>query len=469
MTTKIRRYEDGIVGLPASGEVIAISNSEIGKLACDRRYWYSSIEHLRSKSSRKMDMGTAWDIVVEDFFLYFAVFDSLYPISGLDTCPFCRGNGQIQGMKCEYCERGESALSRAMEPFRIARNNGEISTEDAEKVEEQIRRAAEGWLIRYHYGPFDNYQVVGTQIPLARMIIDPRTRKPFRPVTYLEKTREGKLIPATTAAIQRGSKVLSVQWPYYYIGILDCLLKDRKSGSALVLDAKYTGDQKSYERKMGYDPQLPGYCWLVEGHLSTLGVNSVFGFMYDCCSSVFHQDPAELKWKPPTYKEMFEEAKKRGLETKGVRKIEDMMRLLAIPSGHGGFSRAQNVTVPSWRYEAAIKEAGIDRAPYSDHIDWLTDNVDPGLCSRPFSSYSDERARRFEAEVFAKAARIARLRAAAATLPYDGEIRKMDLDIEFPRDPICQQPGGSCPFSGVCEIGGHPGATMVAEPAQEWG
>ena len=465
MPTSIRRYESGVAGLPPSGEAIVISNSEIGKMACDRRYWYSSIEHLRSKSSRKMDLGTAWDIVIEDFFLYFASFDKAYPDSGLDSCPFCK----YQNGKCGFCDNGESALFRAMQPFRVARNNGEITAEDLEKVEQQIRRAAEGWLIRYHNGPFDNYQVVGTQIPLARMIKDPRTKAPFRPTTYLEKTMDGRTIPATTASIQRGEKVMAVQWPYYYIGILDALLKDRKSGSALVLDAKYTGDQKSYERKMGYDPQLPGYCWLVEGHLPALGVHSVFGFMYDCTSSVFHQDPVELKWKPPTYKEMFEEAKKRGLETKGVRKIEDMMRLLAIPSGHGGFSRAQNVTVPSWRFEAAIKKAGIDRAPYSDHIDWLIDNVDPGLCSRPFSSYSAERSRRFEAEVFAKATRIARMRATAAKLPYDDGISQVDMDIEFPRDPVCQQPGGSCPFSAVCEIGGHPGATMEVSPAQEWG
>lgn len=466
MPTRIRRYEQGVIGLPASGEVVAISNSEIGKIACERRYWYSGIEHYRSPSTRKMDLGTAWDAIIEDIFLYFASYDRAYPDSGLDQCAFCLNDG----MECPYCDStGRPALYRAMAPFWQAYEKQEIEREECERVEEQLRRAAVGWLRRYHRGPFDNYQVVGTQIPLARPILDPRIRQPFRPVTYLEEREDGVLIPATTAAIQRGRHVKAVQWPYYYVGILDCLLRDRKSGSALVLDVKYTGDQKSYERKMGYDPQLPGYCWLVEGHMKSLEVRSVFGFMYDCTSSVYHQDPHRLQWKAPTMEEMRVLAEKRGIPTKGIRKTVDMMAAMGISPGHGRLSKAQNVTVPSWIYEAAIESARLDRAEYADHINWLIDNVDPGLYSRPFSSYSDEQGRRFEAELFAKARKLAQLRATAATLPYQDGIRRIDLDIEFPRDPICQQPGGSCPFAGICEIGGLPGATMVSAPAQEWG
>ena len=61
LSTLIRRYESGALGLPAHGCYFTISQSQFERWACARKGWFSEIEGLRTGATMEMHLGTAWD------------------------------------------------------------------------------------------------------------------------------------------------------------------------------------------------------------------------------------------------------------------------------------------------------------------------------------------------------------------------------------------------------------------------
>ena len=127
------------------------------------------------------------------------------------------------------------------------------------------------------------------------------------------------------------------------------------------------------------------------------------------------------------------------------------MALLGIVPGHGGFSLAQSSkSTPSWRYRWALDAAGLDHAPYQEHLDWLEMVVDPELYDRPWMHFTERHFNEYEAELHAKAAQAANARRDAARVASVGDVARY-----FPRTPVCLAPGGSCPYTGPCAQDGR--------------
>ncbi len=481
--TAIHRYDVATVhGLPADGRYVAISNSDTKKLDCARKFMYAQVQGLGSRSSYAMDLGTAWDTIARDVFTWWQLRDTQYPASGMVECPFCGGHGTVStgGGAPDTCEQcgglGDSALHRACELFRdqvegSADADPTMSEEQYLETCETLRRMLEGYLHWWQRGPLDTIRIVGTQLALARPITDPRTGGAFRPQVLLERPAgsDGAWVLARNWARAREAEgrveIRRASWPWVQVGTLDVLGVDRRSNAAWVIDCKASSQPSRYERGMDVDPQLPGYCWLLEPHMGRLGLSGIAGFMYDVVHTKHQPDPRELKWEPPKLDQLRAMASERGVKPAGS-KVQDYLDALGIVPGHGGFSRAQNAGVPSWRYEWALERANIDPAPYADHVQWLAENVDRGLYARPWQRYGEDHRLRYGREVWAKARLMHQLRKAGATA--DPADPALVLDTSFPRTPVCTAPGGSCAYTDLCAQDDGTGGDREHVPTQRW-
>lgn len=488
MYSRISRYDaPSVLGLPKDGKFVIVSNSSMGQLACARKFMFSGVDHLGGKSTRAMDIGTAWDTIMQDVFEWWRVRDTQYPAE-IDRCAWCDGTGRptlewsgnksttpADFFRCPICDgTGKSALHRAVDAF-LPQLQGdhddppEMSSEDFERVGHTLRRMLEGYMHKWQRGPMGSIQILGTQVGLARPILHPRTGKPFRAATWLERpVGGGEWQTASVGAKRREregvSELKRVTYPWFQVGLLDVLGRDRQTGMAWVIDVKASGQPSRYANGMGVDPQLPGYCWLLEPHLKTLGLSGVAGFMYDVTHSKFQPDPHELKWAPPKMEDLRAMAEAQGIKVVG-RKSEDYLNALGIQPGHGGFSQSQNAGVPSWRYEWALERDGVDAGPYQDHLQWIFENVDGQLYSRPWQKYGPDHWGRYGREVYAKAAQMALLRRGGTMIEHADE-----CDTVFPRTPICMAPGGSCAYAGPCAQDGDDSRREYAsKPSQWWG
>lgn len=469
LRTFIDRYPH-VLGLPADGKYIVFSNSDASKLACDRLFYFSQVEQLKHRGTARMDFGNAWDTLVEELYQWWKATDAPYPVSGLHRCVWCSGEGIPDGGDaCEPCAgTGRSIVERAMSIFdnAVYGNEQTMSQEEWNEICETLLRVAQGYIHRYEGGPLQSMRVIDTQVSLARAIANPITGKPFRGQMLLEKQGDGWIL-ARAGAVQRAGRgeveLKKVNWPWFQVGKLDLLVATRRDDVAWVIDAKASSQPTRYQNGMEVDPQLPGYCWLLEPHLEHFGLKGIGGFQYDVVHSKYQPDPKELVWKPPSMEKMKEMAAERGLTIK-AKTSQEYQDALGITPGHGGFSVAQNAGVPSWRFRWALKEAGLDEAPYAEHIAFCEQHVDPNLYMRPWQKIGPDHWRRYSAEVFSKAVKMNLLRKAGAAATTG-----VQIDMSFPRTPVCMAPGGSCGYTQVCaQDGVEPRSAFKQLPGQSW-
>lgn len=451
----IHRYEHGVLGLPEGGKFVPFTNSEMGSATCLRRWWFSHVEGLgRSMDGSAVDRGAAWDTLTTDMYAWWEATDSPYPEHALDTCVWCGGDG------CERCDgSGLGSLERAMAPWWDALGDDPppFGEDDVRREEERLRLAFRGYVERYEARPMQHFRIVGVQSKLARVILNPSTGKPYRPTTLLVRAPGGWIRAGTAAAAiaeSMGHEVKQVFWPAYQVGALDAVARDRSNGQGWVVDAKYTGNMGSYRERLEVDPQLPGYSWLLGAHLEHFGLTGVSGMMYDLAHSRLHSRPTRLKWKPPLVREMRAMAEARGLDPKGLRGAE-LQAILGLVEGHGGFSTSESklAGVPSWILREEVERAhaaypsDVDPDDYDEAIAYCEREVDGSLYGRPWRSFSAEDLERYSYEVFGKASWIAALHRAAVRVKSTG-----DLDVAYPRTPVCTMPGGRCSFRGPCQV-----------------
>ena len=462
MQPTIDRY-GSVTGLPEDGRFIPVTYSELSRLTCRRRFWFQQIEQLRSMSTAT-ERGSGWDVLVGDVYRWWIERDQPYRAAYAMTCPWCAEGRQPDGSTCPTCEgTGDGVLARLRDRYEDLRDEFDVTDWDPEYELERLARSLDGYLRWYEGGPLQTYRAIGSQVQLARAVLSPRTGQPYRTEAYLVRTERGLEYAGTgalvaDAALRKsgvrplprtgaiGAGVYTVTWPVYLLGTLDLLLRHRTTGAGWVADAKYTKAPDSYEASLAVDPQLPGYCWLLQPHLARFGLSSVAGFGYDLTDSRHQNDPEPLKWRPPSMEAMKALAAEREIEIpKGLRKSEDLQALLGITEGHGGFSKARNQGVPSWRFRKAIRKAGLDVADYEDVLNEIEATLDSKLYRRIYAPFTQDDIDRFGAELFARA----QVAVEARRLAARAETRS-DLDVAFPRTPICAVPGGSCPFTGPC-------------------
>lgn len=282
--TLIRRYESGALGLPDHGCFHTITQSSFTAWACARKGWFSEVEGLRSRATPEMHLGTAWDAWKRDVWEWWRVRDEPYPAWGLDRCVGCGGDGCG---RCQYT--GVSALARAIEGYEAAVEVIGLDPSEVERAADTLRRMADGWLAYYEGGGLQDLAVAGVQVPLARAVPHPRTREPYQPVLYLTEadpvedvTALGFPVQAARWRLSRtGERGHAVRWPWYQVGALDVVFRHRATSTGYAADDKATGRMAGFADAVRVDPQLPGYCWLLEPHADRFGLSGVGGYFYE--------------------------------------------------------------------------------------------------------------------------------------------------------------------------------------------
>ena len=197
---------------------------------------------------------------------------------------------------------------------------------------------------------------------------------------------------------------------------------------------------------LAIDPQTDGYVWVLERAVRDgliPGVDpgvDVRGYLYDVTYSSKHSKPTVLSPKPVKMLDDDEKPIKKG---RSYVYLEDEHgeKVLRSP----GLSRSTNKMIPSCVYRDECIKHGFDPSDYLKEIKELESRVDSKLYLRDFGTAGAEVRERYAEEAYATAARLARMH-------YDAASARdlTDLNVSFPRVPICRLPGGYCSYRGPC-------------------
>lgn len=425
-----------VLGLPA--RAVALTNSERGDAACDLRWFYRhGLGYGTERVAVPLAFGSAGHEVMEDVWGWWAAHDAVYETWFLDSCAWCQVAFDRQDAEaCPHCQdtmlgpvpRIEKAWREAAAVQEAKWGPEDDPDETIEERVERLRRCVTGYLRTHRHGaPPLSLRVIGVEIPVARQILGPGG-KPYAPEVPYTLMRDGGYRFARPG--DDPSKVEVLKLPWYYVGIIDVLLASRETGALFVGEHKFSAAPDTLLIGLTNDPQTAGYCWALEDVLDRVplpddireiatahGGRKVGGFSYMVNSSSMQHDPLLLKG--------------------------------------GGFSIAKNRTVPSWRFEAALEEA--NRVPhpspkmlpslYAEHIADLRSRVDPRLYRQESGFVGEREKRRFASEIYGVAVRHARMRRDVWRAEAPDEV-----EVAFPRTPVCRSPGGSCAFRGPCAV-----------------
>ena len=477
---KIPRYETGAIGLPKNGRAITVSNTERRKLACSRQWWFSEVERLKTESSAPMRRGTAWHDLLEDVHRWWMHHDEAFPLEGAEHCSWCSEvcsaeTGHpvtAEPRDCERCKGSRvGAVRRYREGLSGASTTDGVALLSPEEVEAEVAKLsamAEGWFETYGREPSQSYRVVGVEVAIARPILNPKTGRVYRPQSFVITEADGSERLAGTGEVSGavplpdGATCRSSRLPWYQIGRLDGVLQHRRTGVLYVGEWKSSANPHGLVDGLALDPQTDGYCWLLE-HAVSLGAlgspgDEVVGYIYDVCSTANQSDPHPLK-----------AAKVKSLDADGEPyKVKGRWAYEHDSNGDPierspGFSRAA-ATIPSWRWRRALSGSVYSESEYREEIDRALQTTDPKLYVREWGVSGEEARARYGEEMFAVASRISGFRRAAARAASTE-----DLNVAFPRNPICRSPGGYCSFRAPCLLDGEDArAGFVTSPGISW-
>lgn len=445
------------LGLP-DGPCVLLSNSERTDAACALRWRFRYAEGLASPGRDARDLGAGWALWMAALRTWWQRTDRPYPVVDGERCPACA----VEGLKpdCSQCDgAGRGPVERARVAWsedEASRPGGSTRTSDElDDLADLLQRATAGYLRRWGPSPPPDVRVVGVEVALARPILGP-TGAPYAPeVPVVAEDDDGRSLPAewpecarvrAARATDPEPVVRWVRWPWYYAGVLDGVGQDRATGALWDLEDKFVGQPEAYLAGLSVDPQTTGYLWLLEhaarsGAFAPLEVGDVAhasrpvaGYLYEVAQSVRHRDPELLK--------------------------------------AGGLSQRRGVNTPSWRYRDALASAGLDLAPYAEHLAHLEATVDGKLYRREPGFLDRADLDRFGVEAYAVARRHAQLRRDACRAGTPAEVAAC-----FPRTPVCRLPGGGCAFRGPCVrdtpearsrlVGSGPSDGVFPDPAAE--
>lgn len=417
-----------VLGLPS--RAVTIRNSARTLAACPRRWWFERAEGLAPRiEARPLSYGTAWHAALEDVNRW-----------------WMRSRGEPYrwefATRCWACSDVPSALGEGrclscrgtrLGPIAAARLawTGTDREEDALILERNL----EGWLHVHGDRPPEGFRVIGVELGLAMPIrsLASSRREVYSPDLWILRRPDGTERLARTGEatgagnVPPGAVVFRERRPVWLSVRLDVLIAD-ESDSLYVDEHKTSRTPEAYLRGLSVDPQVTCY-ELVLGYVTREGwlemprsrdlvggisrSATVGGWLYDVASSSLLRDPHRLK------------DKKDGT--------------------HGGFSQAKNLlaSVPSWRLEEAYRRDGIELDPAA--LSQQRSRVDRRRFLREWGGSPEDIKARTLRELYAEARRQVALHRAAAELKTPEEV-----DVEFPRVPICRQPGGRCAFLEPC-------------------
>ena len=431
------RY-DGSEKIKSLGLAWAFTQSENSALGCPRKWTYGYMQSYKVGSkSKTLIYGIVWHTMCEWFLMDIEKYKS--------KDDFKRG----------IDENLNSWIWNELDALEDV--NQSIRDEWFEDIHKRICNAAEGWRIHWMEKIYPNYEVAEVEYEVCAKILR-MDGKPFRPrLEVIEYTlNDGSIImrPCFVSEVNHEidqteieldgktvvqTKVKTVVWPWYKIGKIDAILKCRKHNRLFILDHKTTTKPGSYESRMSFDLQLPGYGQLLQDEIDA-GVTDfakkykgcrIEGYIWDICYSNVPSVPKTL-----------------------------ISGKLSTSKGRG---------CPSWQFEIAMHDllqdyGSEDAVPgnwsdYQDYLEWLKTDYDQKyfrLCETHFTS---ESMRRAKTENYITACKIADLRKKLSNLPCESKINSQDFKASFDfishRYPLCDR-HGNCEFGNFCVANNTP-------------
>lgn len=415
MKIEIPRYGD-VWGLPSSGKCFVFSNSERQTAACPKKWWYRYVEGLSTPESQAMRLGTAWHSISEDIDEWHKRTESDYETGNLYVCAFCVDSDDPSS--CDRCEGTRlGPVNRTGRGWQSLVVEGVITPEELSAAVQKLEDMAIGYLNRYGRGPMRQNCVIATELGIAREVLKP-DGKQFKPIMYIVEEIDGSSRIAGSGEVANPDSVTGtikkVRWPWYQVGRLDGVIRNRFSGDYYIKEVKSSSAPASKIRNLHNDPQHVGYAWLLQAYIEggQLEPGEVKGTLYDVASTATHSKPQLLK--------------------------------------NGTLSKAKNKNFPSWAYREEVMRLGLPMEDYADYIQDLAARVDPKLYLRERPVFNAAEIRRYGNEVYSFVVETsARWRAAAKAESLD------DIDVAFARVPLCRMPGGFCSYTEPCSQDGE--------------
>ena len=432
------RYESGVIGLPPGAMVL--TNSERRATWCPRRWWFEYGAGLRWEGSPAMRFGTAYHAAAERVLGWFQLHpDEQLPAEGLERCLHCTTTGAQADAGCTLCDGtglGSVALvGSRMDPNSYAAEDGGVEAEV-----DRLRRAMHGWLRTYGASMVSDYRVLGVELAVAAPITSPTTNEPYRSRVPVVATEQGWRL---AGASDHPSTVQQVLLPWFQVARLDAVVESRSSGNLWLWETKTSASPATYGENLGLDTQLPGYLralWWLASSGQWGGGRKVEGYVWDVTSSSHQKEPKRL--------------------------------------ASGKLSTDKRQKVPSWTMDAVMTTEDATRYTANELEglrelrQHLRESVDGSLYHREWDAYSAQQLRRYEVELYAEAVKLAAWRrAAVGTACGDGGTVTDDEAVAatWPRVPLCRQPGGGCPFTGICLQDSAEGrASYEIKPPVQW-
>ena len=428
------RYERDVLGLPPGAMVL--TNSERRSTWCPRRWWYEAGGALTTEPSAAMRFGSAYHRVMEAVLGFYRLHpDDVLPEEGLERCLHCGGSG------CDLCE-GSGLGGVELVAHQLRMRPDDYSAEDGgvEAEVDRLRRAMQGWLRTYGESMATEYRVLATELAVAAPITSPRTGETYRSRVPVVATETGwRLANASDERTATQEVVL----PWWQVARLDAVVESRSSGNLWLWETKTSASPATYGENLGLDTQLPGYIralWWLAATGQWGDGRTVEGYVWDVGSSSHQREPKRL--------------------------------------ASGKLSTDKRQRVPSWTMDAvmATEDAALYKPAELEALrelrQHLRETVDGSLYHREWGFYTPEQLRRYEVELYAEAVKLAAWRrAVVGTACAPGGIVSDDEAVaaQWPRVPLCRQPGGHCPFTGICLQDSAEGrASFTKKPAVSW-
>lgn len=416
----------------------AFTQSENSSIGCPRKWTYGYMQSYKVGSkSKTLIYGIVWHTMCEWFLMNIEEYKAKEDFEkGVDE----RLNSWIWS---ELDSLEDVGQTQRLEWF--------------EDIHKRIVNAREGWRRHWMEKLYPKYEVIAVEYEVCSKILR-MDGKPFRPrMNVIEYTLDdgSKIMrPCFVSEVNQemdnskleiedkfvvNTKVKTVVWPWYKVGKIDAILKCRKSNKIYILDHKTTGKPGSYESRMSFDLQLPGYGQLLQDEIECGTTDfakkykdcRIEGYIWDICYSNVPSQPKPL-----------------------------ISGKLSVSKGRG---------CPSWQFEKAMNQLLSDFGDkelvpgkwedYEEHLKWLELEHDKKyfrLCSTHFTK---DAIRRAKTENYITACRIAEMRKNLSNLPCESKIDSQEFKASFDfishRYPLCDR-HGNCEFGNFCVANNTP-------------
>lgn len=405
------RYSD-CKRVSSLGLVIPISNSEIGTATCKRLWSYNYMQCFKKEtSSQVLSYGIIWHSLLEKVLLEYKKENKL------STEKFYK----------IIVENLDKELNAEGIYFR------DEPEKEKQELKSRILISMEGWRKNWEQNISRRFDVVGVELSVSRpcefqgasvscevaLVKDKDDKGCFLRPCYMGEAINKELLEPTPFNIQDAKigSIFDAVLPYYKVGKIDCVLREKGTKNLYILDHKTTSRPSMYERNLQFDYQMQTYAAMLQyeieqGLHKELEGCQVIGGIWDLCHSKIPLQVDVIK--------------------KGT-----------------ALSKAKSKSIPSYVFRNAIAQNGFDEEDYKDHLLYIEQTVDQKYFVILETYYTQKDFERCYSEDFIKAHDLANMRLALSAIS-DNDDDYLSFCAVAPRNnTICTQ-WGNCTYSQNC-------------------